>query len=408
MTHISSLPGHFGTGDMMVRDPEGLIERARQLGRGVLWQYSGDVDRENRFASESMQALRESGLLGFYVPTELGGLGGDARTYARIAEQLAWGCMSTTMNWAMHAQQVSIIAKHGRTTHAELLHEIATKPRLVASVTTEYGKGGDLLRARTPLVIDGETIRLKRATPITSYAMHADAYFMILRASETAPESDVRALAFRAEDIQRTQKGQWRAMGMHGTQSVPMEYEGDLPVSSLLPGPFRPMATDTMIPVSLIGWGGAWLGACRGAYERLVRAERDRVAEHNIDPDKDSTFARLARVRVYIEMLESHVYRVAEQYDSISRSVSEGFQFRDTKFAIALTSLKVTGSEIAFKIIDELVQIGGIGRGYLNNDKFALERVFRDLRSGAVMQNNDRLLETSGRLLVLDAMRIVE
>ena len=48
-----------------------------------------DVDTKGRFPTETVDALRASGLLGLTLPTEAGGLGAGPREFARTIGQLA-------------------------------------------------------------------------------------------------------------------------------------------------------------------------------------------------------------------------------------------------------------------------------------------------------------------------------
>ena len=82
---------------------EALIERAQEAATSDLRQWASIVDQENRFPFESVAALHRAGLLGYFVPAHLGGLGGDVTTYCRIAQTLGRECASTAITWAMHA-----------------------------------------------------------------------------------------------------------------------------------------------------------------------------------------------------------------------------------------------------------------------------------------------------------------
>ncbi len=50
-----------------------LLDRVHEIGRGVVLASARDVDRDARFPSEGIGALKELRLLSAYVPTELGG-----------------------------------------------------------------------------------------------------------------------------------------------------------------------------------------------------------------------------------------------------------------------------------------------------------------------------------------------
>ena len=60
---------------------------------------------------------------------------------------------------------------------------------------------------------------------------------------------------------------------------------------------------------------------------------------------------------------------------------------------------------MAFDVIDGLMELRGFP-GYTRADKGGLERVFRDLRSAALMFSNDRLLQANGRLMLVEHVPI--
>ena len=149
--------------------PTELLQRSREIGQNVLARWAAEVDECGRFPTESVAALHEGELIGFFVPARLGGLEGDTRTFWQIAAILGESCLSTALIWAMHGQQVATLAEHAAEEHAGILADVARRGSLVASVTTEYGKGGDLFTSRTPLREEPGGLRLCRAAPIVSY-----------------------------------------------------------------------------------------------------------------------------------------------------------------------------------------------------------------------------------------------
>jgi acyl-CoA dehydrogenase len=69
---------------------------------------------------------------------------------------------------------------------------------------------------------------------------------------------------------------------------------------------------------------------------------------------------------------------------------------------IELNNLKIASSEVAFRVVDELVQLAGLREGYLEEGEMGLERVFRDVRSASLMYSNERLRQINGRLLLVE------
>ena len=76
----------------------------------VARQHAEAVDTDGVFPEAAVTALRESGLLGLTLPTEVGGLGAGPVEFSDVAQQLAAACGSTAMIYLMHVSAATRIA----------------------------------------------------------------------------------------------------------------------------------------------------------------------------------------------------------------------------------------------------------------------------------------------------------
>src|SRR5204862_2243105 len=65
-------------------------------------KHAADVDREARFPAETIEALRESGLLGLTLPASVGGLDGTPADFFSATRSVASRCASSAMVYLMH------------------------------------------------------------------------------------------------------------------------------------------------------------------------------------------------------------------------------------------------------------------------------------------------------------------
>lgn len=380
-----------------------MLERAREISRTVLPRWAPVVDRENRFPQESVAALREAGLLGYFVPPELGGPGGDVSTYRQIAELLGRECLSTAMIWVMHAHQTAVLADHRTPAHDQYLREIAVNGLLLASVTSEYGKGGDVLRADAPLERDGALLRLRRRAPAVSYGAQAGFFLVTMRSAENRPPTDVTLVLVRPGDGAVSVSGEWHAMGLRGTASVPMEFDVAVDGHRVVGDAFREVALRTLVPMAQAGWTAAWFGAAKGAVARFLLEQRQRRTR---DLNSDLFLTRLAELRLDLDLIESLLLRVTHRLDELREQHAPFASYEDFGHNILVNNLKIAGSRLAFSVADGLIELSGLNYGYLHSDGSGLERVFRDLRSAALMYSNDRLLQANGRLLLVENLPV--
>ncbi|QMU78282.1 acyl-CoA/acyl-ACP dehydrogenase [Streptacidiphilus sp. PB12-B1b] len=366
----------------------------------VLRRHARQVDAEARFPAEGMQALRDSGLLGLLVPRVYGGLGCGLDCLVRIAAELAGGCLSTALVWAMHCQQTDVVARHGsEELRAELLPRIAAGKEYLASVTTEAAKGGHLLTALTPLRTDDMLLRIERDAPVVTGGTAADGFLITMRAGEDAAPHEVSLVYASRDQVAVDVVGTWNPLGMRGTHSPGLKLSGGIPPGQVIgaPGEFRDIALESMIPLAHLGWSACWLGAARGLMRELVAAVRDR--SWPVDLASDLLRERLARIRVDLELVSGYLFQVCTE---VRQARADGRSLGGPAEQIHLNVLKVAASELTFRAADRMMQLAGLSRGYTGDSPVPVERVFRDLRSAALNNSNDRLLIAIGALVPMD------
>lgn len=374
-----------------------------ELTRNTIYRFAAEVDRAGRFPRESMDALRDLGMLGWFVPRSLGGLDGGLVDFCRACAIVGEGCTSTALIWAMHCQQAAVLGRHAAETHGAYLRQIG-QGALVASVTTEAGKGGDLFSAVAPLVQSEQGLLLDRSAPVVSYGEAADAFLITMRRNEQAPPSDVALVLLEKSQGAAQVRGTWEAMGMRGTRSVPMHFSARLPATTIVAGDFRAIALETMVPVGHLGWASAWYGAARGALQRLVDSARRPRSRLRAGLSSERFISRLAEQRMRLDLLEALITSTAQQVADLWQGRGAVGTYEVPAFNIRVNNVKLAAAKMAFAVVNDLVELAGLADGYLANEETGLERVFRDLRSASLMFHDDRLLAANGRLALLDRM----
>lgn len=381
-----------------------LTEVTRVLSRDVLRQWASDVDSCNRFPSESLDAIASAGLLGYFVPKSLGGQEGSLSRFCELASIMAEQCLSTAMIWVMHCQQVTVLRNHSAEVHSDVLKNVITRNSLIASVTSEYGKGGDLLRVDAPLKDEGDQVRVDRQAPSVSYGKEAEFYLVTMRSSSDAPRDDVRLLVVPSDGNGRGEisvVGGWEALGMRGTRTVPMKFDVLLNRDSIIEEKFKRVALQTIIPTAHLGWSAAWIGAARGACRRFVKYSRRISARSSEKSQLATVLSRLAELRVSIDLCQALLEQVANESDMMWNNRTTHESYESASHNIRLNNLKIAGSNLAYSVVDRLVDLGGMRYGYMKHDD-GLERIFRDLRSASIMFSNQRLLDANGKLLLVE------
>lgn len=371
--------------------------RARTIAREVVAPAADDVDKHARFPKESIEAARKERMLGAFIPPELGGLGLGMRELVDICEAFGGACGASGLIMAMHHIQVACLVRHGLESPAlrTYLEEVASKQRLIASVTSEVGVGGDTRSSITAIERNGESFVLEKDATTISYGEHADDLLVTSRRDKNAPASDQVLTLVRGGDYTLEKTGTWDTLGMRGTCSPAFKLKSRGSIDQILPVPFGDISSRTMVPFSHILWSAAWLGIAGSATSRaraFVRGE----ARKNPGTTPRSAH-RLAEVVSLLQMMRNNIHDVARECDELMRA---GDDLLSIGFAIKMNNLKIGSSELVARIVHQCLSIVGIA-GYRNETKFSMGRHLRDSLSAALMIGNDRITSTNASLLLV-------
>jgi acyl-CoA dehydrogenase len=375
--------------------------RLQQIAKEVVQPKAAEVDREARFPSEALEALRAERLLGAAVPVELGGFGVGLRELADMCQTLGGSCASTGMVFAMHQIQLMCIVRHARDSQyfREYLRELAKRQLLIASVTSEVGIGGDMrssIASVEPNERGGFTLT-KQASTI-SYGEHADDLLVTVRRDRDAPRSDQVLALLRRGEYELQLQGVWDTLGMRGTCSPAFVVRGRGSLDQVLPN-FPEVASATMVPYSHSLWSSVWLGIATDAVSRahaMVRAQA-RKTPGSVPP----TASRLAEVVASLDALRLTLQSFIAEFESLMARPDGGLDtLTSMGFALRANQLKVHTSQRAVEIVSQVLPLCGIA-GYRNDTPQSVGRHLRDVYSSILMIANDRILATNAQLLLV-------
>lgn len=343
-------------------------------------------DRENTFPAENWPLMAEAGYLALTVPAELGGFDADVGELLLAQERLAQGCASTALAVAMHlttaASFRSLWRRTGDERAEEFLRRAATGEVVLASCTSEAGYGGAIVDcATTATRVDGGFLLSGRKIFFTESDV---ATHFTTCAKLEHPELGPQMVFFSGIPIEspgleivRT----WDTMGMRGTQSNDLVLEDVFleEASAFHAYPVGHMDATiglTVWSLNVPSFGAVALGIAAGGMEWL-RGGVLRFGRQS-DPEVQRAFAEM---EVLLEsaraVLQRHAREVAEHDRAATLSVPELF----TRGNLA----KYVACENAIRIMSLVVEVAG-GAGY--HKRFPAERMYRDVRAGAIMPDS--------------------
>lgn len=386
---------------MSTQEHAARMARLAELGERIVRPAADDVDRNARFPSEAIAAVRRERLLSAAIPRTLGGHGSSLRELSEICVSLGQHCAASAMVMAMHQIQVACLVRHSAESSElrEYLRQLCEQQFLIASVTSEVGIGGDMRSSIAAVQSAAEQFQLNKDASTISYGEHADDLLVTARrAPDAAPNDQVLVLLRRGEyTLERS--GAWDTLGMRGTCSPGFKLSGRGARAQILPVNFGEIASATMVPFSHALWASVWLGIASDAVARArtaVRAQA-RKTPHSVPP----TALRLAEVSTELTTMRQTLSAFIGDYQALIDQPDGGADVLSSiGFALKVNQLKISASEAAVRIVSQVLCLCGIA-GYRNDTPQSVGRHLRDAYSSILMIGNDRIHATNAALLLV-------
>jgi acyl-CoA dehydrogenase len=359
-------------------------------------EHADEVDRASRIPEEAVRAMQSEGLMGLLVPAAQGGPGRSLSQVASVCHALGQACGSSAMIYAMHQIQVACIVAHGAESdwHRTLLRGVAEEQLLLGSVTSEAGTGGNILASVCAVVTAGGRAQLEKQATTISYGSRADVLLITTRRGPAAAANDQVMVVASRDDYTLDRTSGWDALGMRGTCSEGFRLRFAGSAEQILPVPFADIAGQTMLPVSHLLWTSVWLGIATEAMNRARNYLRQQVRGRG---NVSMMAHRLARGVGLLQLLQARLSQALRDYDAV---FAVGSRPLPLGFTADMNNLKTTISESCLEAVQHAFMVCGIN-AYKNGSEFSLGRHVRDLMSAPIMINNDRMLESTGNLLLL-------
>jgi acyl-CoA dehydrogenase len=378
---------------------EAFLETVSAVAEEVAAPNADEVDRDARFPAETIAALRENLALSAFIPAELGGGGVSFEALAGACFELGRQCGASAMVFAMHQIQVATIVRHldDAPWFEGYLRDVASEQRLIASVTSEVGTGGDMSRSIASVEPLSDGIgRFKKQAPTVSYGAYADDLLTTLRRSPGAEPGDQVCVLTRSDQHTLEPTGSWDPLGMRGTCSPGNIVRAEVPLEQVLPTQFAQVMNESMVPISHILWSHLWLGIATDAFARaraFVRAAAKRKPGEPLP-----AAIRLSVLMSELSLLRAEVSSGLREF--VDASAEDRARLSEMATILRFNNLKIAASEQAPRVCQGALGVCGIV-GFKNDTPFSVGRHLRDTMSACLMVANERIHQTNASLLLI-------
>ena len=379
---------------------ECLLEGLQRVAADIAAPNACDVDSKARFPVETVQALRDAGVMSALVPKIFGGAGCSMQELTQLCSTLSQSCASSAMVLAMHYIQLACITHHGQNSDffQAYMCDLVKHQYLLASITSEVGTYGDTRSSICAVERNSGRFILNKDATTGSYCAHADAIVVTARRHRDAAASDQVLVLVKPEDCKLTQTTSWNTMGMRGTCSPGFRLESSGCEEQIVPGSYADSSAQTMVPYSHILWASLWWGIAADAVGKAASFVRGQARQSpgTVPP----TATRLAEVSLQLQVMKHNWQSAAQAFDAVASHAIAREELSSMGWALRLNNLKISCSEAAPQIVHRALQIVGV-LGYKNDSPFSLGRHYRDALSASLMISNDRIAAKSASMLLV-------
>jgi butyryl-CoA dehydrogenase len=356
-------------------------QMARDFATKEIEPKAKELDREGRWPAEIVKRMGELGLMGVAVPTEWGGAGLDAVTYALAMEEISAACASCgvimSVNNSLYCDPV---LKFGTDAQKRaFLAPCASGEKLGCFALTEPASGSDAQTMKTEAVRLGDGWVLNGSKNWITNGPEADFIIVFAVTERGGAGGKVKHTAFV---LPTSTPGVVRAkpdekLGIHAAHSCTVFFEDVRLTDANVLGPVGDGFKVAMYTLDggRIGIASQALGIARAALTRSIAYAKERHAFGGPIANLQAIQFMLADMATELDAARLLTHRAASL---------KGVRRHSMESAEA----KLFASEAATRIAHKAIQIHG-GNGYMQ--EFPLERHYRDARITEIYEGTSEI-----------------
>jgi len=362
-----------------------IRDRADEFARDVVAPRAEEIEADDEFPRDVVEAAGDAGLLGILLPEEYGGLDSDFVSYALAVERVARESGAVAETIQGHTFAALPIARHGTETQRERwLPKRAAGESVGAMLLTEPGAGSSPTELETVAEETDDGYRLTGQKSFGTNAGVADIHLVVAR-KQPQPSDSHGVSVFLVPAVDETDgfsfdRAEFMGMRGHVTGDSTLD-DVRVGTDALLGGVgegFR-IAMGT-IDMARTGLGAIGTGIAQAAYEHATDYASERRQGGNAIGEYQAVQVLVAKMDTRLDAARHLVY------ESAATIADEGGNTR------ASSQAKYYASDVAEFVTRNAMQIYG-GKGYRTD--YPLERYVRDAKILSLIGGTTEIQQTT-------------
>ncbi|MEW2499069.1 acyl-CoA dehydrogenase family protein [Amycolatopsis sp. NPDC047767] len=366
----------------LAEEHEELRAAVRALAEKEIAPYAADVDENERFPTEALEALNKSGFNAVHIGEEYDGQGADAVGACIVIEEVARVDASASLIPAVNKLGTQpIILSASEELKKIVLPSIARGEAMASYALSEREAGSDTASMRARAKLDGDHWVLNGTKAWITNAGESS-WYTVMAVSD--PDAEKKSNGISAFVVHKDDPGfsvgpKEKKLGIKGSPTREIYFENcTIPAERIIGEPGTGLKTalktlDHTRPTI----GAQALGIAQGALDAAIAYVKDRKQFGKSISEFQGVQFMLADMGTKIEAARHLVYA--------SAAASER---GDKRAGFMASAAKAYASDIAMSVTTDAVQLFG-GAGYTRD--FPVERMMRDAKITQIYEGTNQI-----------------
>jgi len=367
--------------DVALTDEQRMIrDLARKVAREKIARWAAEIDEQERYPTESIEAIKEAGLYGIWVPEEYGGSDMGCLALSLACEEIAWACAATATQYLDQPLGGLPILYFGTDEQKKkYLPRLTTGELLAAYSLSEPEAGSDAAGLRTTAVRRGDHYVLNGSKQWCTNGDHAGILTVFATVDRAKRAKGITAFLIEPDMPGFAVGKKEKKMGIRGSPTVALHFtDCRVPVEQRLgeEGEGFKIAMATL-DVTRPATGSMAVGIAQAALDAAVGYAKERKQFGQRIGDFQGIQFMLADMAIQVHAARLMVHYAARQVDA-------GIRGNSYEASMA----KCWAGDAAMKVATDAVQVFG-GYGYTR--EFPVERFMRDAKIMQIYEGTNQI-----------------